>query len=154
MKKIFNNNFRVLIVFLLMLLITPRVFYGEANENSNDSLSLQDAIRIAFNNNKDIQIQEKEIEVARANILGVQSAFLPKVNLGAEYKHNGAILNLGSSAGAKKDIGIFSGYKNDNKLGITIDESIYNGGASIANFKGAKLGLSISEETLRAKNSI
>lgn len=140
----------ILIVFCVAFFM-PYSFCEENKANTQISLSLRDAITIAFKNNKDIQIQEKEIEVAKANILGAQSEFSPKVNLNAGYTHSGDVLNLGSSAGAKKDKGIFSGYKNDNKLGIAIDESVYNGGASLANFKQAKLGLSVSEETLRAR---
>jgi outer membrane protein TolC len=51
----------------------------------------------------------------------------------------------------KKDVGIFTGYKNDNTLGASISQIIYNGGANIANLKQAKLNLKVQEETLRAK---
>ncbi len=61
------------------------------------------------------------------------------------------MLSVSSATSSKKDIGVLTGYKNDNKVGISIDESIYNGGADFANFKQAKLGLRVSEEALRAK---
>jgi outer membrane protein TolC len=149
MKKVFNNNFRILVIFLSILLITPRVFYGGAPEKSEHPLSLQDAIRIAFKNNKDIQIQEQEIGFAKANILLAKSQFLPQLNLNAGYTHNGYIIPF--SAGNKKDVGIFMGYKNDNKLGVSIDQTIYNGGANFANFKQAQTSLEAQNETLRAK---
>jgi outer membrane protein len=120
---------------------------------STADLSLEDAITASFKNNKDIQMQEQELEIAKAQILGAKSEFLPKVNLGASYTHSGDILSLGSSSssGLKKDMGVFTGYKNDNRLGITIDESIYNGGANISGLRQSEIGLKISQETLLAK---
>jgi outer membrane protein TolC len=143
----------VILVLFCLANFAPYSFCQENKANTQLSLSLQDAITIAFKHNKDIQIQEQEIDIAKADILGAQSEFLPKVNLNAGYTHNGTILNLSSiSSGAlKKDIGVVSGYKNDNRLGISIDESVYNGGANMANFQQALLGLKVQEETLRSR---
>ncbi len=142
-------------IFILYCLTVflPYSFCEENKAGVEVSLSLQDAIATAFKNNKQIQIQEQEIEAARANILGAKAEFLPKLNANAGYTHNGAVLNLGSSLarGAKKDVGVLTGYKNDNRIGITIDESLYNGGANVANFKQAQLKLKAQEETLRAQ---
>jgi outer membrane protein len=139
----------VVFLFISLQLILPFGTCDDSNATGVILSSLQDAVSIAFKNNKDIQIQEEEIEVARANILGAKSAFLPKLNASAGYTHNAWVFPL-SSATLKKDIGIFAGYKNTNKFGISIDESIYNGGANIANLKQAQLGLKVQEETLRA----
>ena len=136
-----KNIYKSLILFFCLIMISKG--YCEGKPGTSITLSLKEAITAAFKNNKDIQMQEQELEVAKAQILGSRSQFLPKVNVGASYTHTGDILSLGSSlsSGLKKDIGVFTGYKNDNKLGVTIDESIYNGGANIANFRQAKLGL-------------
>ncbi|MDP2922854.1 MAG: TolC family protein [Candidatus Omnitrophota bacterium] len=112
--------------------------------------SLKDAITIAFKNNKDIQIQEYMLKVASADILYAKSEFLPKVDFNTGYTHNGAVLNTSSTPGAKKDIRIFSGYKNDNAMGININDTVYNGGANIAALREAQLGLKEQIETLRA----
>jgi len=142
----------IILILLCLTFFMPYGFCQENKANIESSLSLGDAIAIAFKNNKDIQIQEQEIDIAKAQILGARSEFLPKLNLNASYTHNGTILNLSSvsSGGAKKDIGVVSGYKNDNKLGVSIDESVYNGGANIANFKQVLLGLKVQEETSRS----
>jgi outer membrane protein len=145
-----DNLIAVLLIFLLFGFSS----YGYCQENDSPNpviLSLQDAIAVAFKNNKDIQIQEKEITVAKANIMGARSEFLPQVNAQAGYTRNGAVLSRAPVPNAKKDIGIFTGYKNDNQAGITVTESIYNGGANIANFKQAKIDFIVQEETLRAK---
>jgi len=105
------------------------------------ALSLEDTIMIAFQSNKDIQIQEKSIAVARANIMDARSKFLPHVNLDFSYTAYDKVYAQN----------IFTGYLNDNIIGLSMTESIYNGGANLANFRQAQLGLKVQEETLRAK---
>lgn len=112
-------------------------------------LSLRDTILTAFKNNLDIQIQEQELAISRADILGARSEFLPQLDLNAGYTRNGAVAS--TIASGKKDPGIFTGYKNDNSLGAGLSQVIYNGGFNTANLSQAKLGLKASEETLRAK---
>jgi len=107
----------------------------------DNPLNLKEAILISFKNNKDIQMQEKEIEVARANIVDARSNFLPKINLNASYTRNDKVLAEN----------IFSGYKNDNQVGLSLNEPVYNGGADIANYRQASIGLEVQDETLRAK---
>ena len=139
----------VVFLFISLCLITPYGICEDSNAAGVMLSSLKDAVSIAFKNNKDIRIQEEEIEVARANILGAKSAFLPKLNASFGYTHNATVLSLSSATTSKKDAGVLAGYKNDNKIGVSLDESIYNGGADIANFKQAQLGLKVQEETLR-----
>lgn len=140
----------VILALVSLQVFLPYALAEEAKADAEVSLSLEDVISTAFKNNRDIQLRQLDIQVARADISGAKSEFLPKLNVNAAYTHNADILKLSSSAG-KKDIGIFSGYKNDNKLGISIDENIYNGGSSIAGLKKASLALSSSVQTLRAE---
>lgn len=142
-----KNIGAIVLILCGSVLSAPYSYCQENKANIAIELSLEDAVNLAFKNNKDIQIQEEEIKVAKANMLAAYSQFLPKVNLGAGYTQNGAILQV-PIPGSQKDPGIFSGYKNDNKLGLSLDESIYNGGANFANFKQAQLGIKVQEETL------
>lgn len=127
----------------------PQAFCEEAKAPQEVTLSLADAISIAYQNNKDIQIQDKEITAARANIVDARSNFLPQLSADVGYTHNGAVTPLITPG--KKDSRIFSGYENENKAGLSINQTIYNGGANLANFKQAKLNLLVQQETLRAK---
>lgn len=145
-----KNPVFVILTLVSFAFLISKAYCRENKGGTNFALSLEDAVTIAFSNNKDIQIQEQEIKFAKANILATYSQFLPKVNLDAGYTHNGAVLRL-TTASLKKDTGIFSGYKNDNSLGVSIGQSVYNGGADFANFKQAKLGLEVQEETLRSR---
>ncbi len=117
------------------------LFSAPALQAQEAPLTLKDAIITAFKNNKDIQIQEKQIQVAKANILDATSRFLPHLNLDASYTRNDKVFTES----------IFTGFKNDNQIGLFLNESVYNGGADIANFKQAQLGLKVEDETLFAK---
>lgn len=123
-------------LWFIVILFCASGFCVESNP-----LTLKDVITSAFKNNKDIQVQEKGLNVSRANILEATSRFLPHVNLDGSYTHNDKMPSEN----------IFFGYKNDNRLALSLDQSIYNGGSNLANFKQAQLGLRVSEETLRAK---
>jgi len=112
--------------------------------------SLKDALIVGFKNNKIIQIQGKEVEAAKADILGARSEFLPSLDFDAGYTHNGAVLPQTSSTSSKKDPGIFTGYKNNNSTGLSLNQIVYNGGANVANLKEKQLAMSEQEETLRA----
>ena len=135
-----RNKIVFVVVFLSIFLICPNLF-SQDNPSPNKNLKLNDIILIAFGNNKDIAMQEKEIAIASANILGATSNFLPQVNLQGTYTHNERVLSQN----------IFSGYNNDNLAKLSFTESIYSGGANMANYKQAKLSLEIQQETLRAK---
>jgi outer membrane protein TolC len=104
-------------------------------------LTLTSTILTAFQNNKDIMMQEQQITIANANILGAKSVFLPQINLQGTYTYNEKVLSPN----------IFSGYKNDNLANLAFSESVYSGGANMANFNQAKLSLDVQQETLRAK---
>lgn len=119
------------------------------------TLTLKDAVEIACKNNKPIQIQEEEVEVAKAGVLYANSEFLPKLNTQYSYTYSAASFKLPQffeqAEGVHKDIGIFTGYQNQNTGTITVDENLFNGGASYARLKQARLNLKAAWELLRAK---
>jgi outer membrane protein TolC len=119
------------------------------------SLSLEEAVALAFKNNKDIHIQEQEVNAAKAVVVGARSKFLPNLNASAGYTHFGSFLTIPSiwakEFGVKKDPGIFFGFQDNNRVGVELDQNIYNGGANIANLRQAQVNLKIQKETLRAR---
>lgn len=148
-KKMHNLAVAVTMAFTFILLSASESPCSEREAQTLELSSLNSAIEIAFKNNKDIKIQEYELKAASADILGAKSAFLPNVDFNAAYKHNGAVLYSSGGTG-KKDTRIFSGYKNDNTVGISATETIYNGGANLSALREAQLALKEQEETLRA----
>ncbi|HRZ87174.1 MAG TPA: TolC family protein [bacterium] len=137
-------------VLIAALAAASFITYGAAAEAPG--ISLQDAAKMAFRNNKAIQIQEKEIDAARADVELARSDFLPKVNLQTGYTHNDWVPQFGSGPGVeqKKDLGIFMGYKNDMQLGVTAGQTIYNGGSSVAQLNRSRIMFKVQEQTLRA----
>lgn len=135
------------IIFLIFILISCGFC-----ENNTSSLSLEDALLLAYKNNKDILIQESETKAAKAKIMGAKSEFLPKLNLAGGYIHNSAVVDLeGVPIKLPKDPGVFFGYDNEGMLGITIDQPIYTGGRNTAELRQSLLNLRVQEESLRLK---
>ncbi len=147
------SKFAVVAISLSLLLLNKSTGFCEEEKNEALTLSsLKEAVQIAYKKNKDIQIQEYSLKVASADILGAKSEFLPKVDFNAGYTHNGSTFTLSNSntSNSKKDIGVFTGYKNNNNMGVNVSETIYNGGANIAGLRQAQLALKEQNETLRA----
>ena len=141
-------------LFLSLPIFTFSSFCEEDNPKTPPlTLSLSDTIKMALENNKDIQIQGQEVAYARANIQASMSKFFPALNMGYSYTYNNAVLPISSLPlpPSNKDPGIFLGYKNDNVANVAGNQMIYDGGASIANLKEARVQLKIQEETLRAR---
>ncbi|MDD5501344.1 MAG: TolC family protein [Candidatus Omnitrophica bacterium] len=147
-SPIYNEIKSILSKSLCIMIALIFVSAGKACAQE-PGLSLQETIRTAFRNNIDIQIQEQELGIARADIGGAKSRLLPQLDLDAGYTRNAAV--AASAAAGKKDPGVFTGYKNDNSVGVSLNQTLYSGGFNTANLSQAKLNLKAAEETLRAK---
>jgi outer membrane protein TolC len=141
LRKIVSISLKTVILSSLLLILAGSSNLFAVEVNLKKDLSLSDTIRFALKSNLDIQIEEKGITVAKADILGAMSNFLPNLDLNASYTHNDKVLAEN----------IFSGYRNDNKAGLILSENLYSGGANLANFRQTQVSLRIQEETLRAK---
>jgi len=141
--RIFKPTSIFLTIFILGISSTFifSQFLVAAEEKQVILSSIKDAVFLAFKNNLSIQIQEKEVVASRAAIMLAKSAILPQVNLEAGYAHNDKVFAEN----------IFTGYKNDNTLGLTASQVIYDSGANIAAIKQSQLNLKVQEETLTAQ---
>lgn len=138
--------------FLTMFCAVNIISYAFGQEDNNKgevAFSLEDAAKVAFKNNKDIQIQEQEVRVAEANIINARSALLPQVDLNSHYERNGDVLRP-NMPGMKKDYGVYGGYKNELGAGVSVTENVYDGGASFTNYNQSRLLFTEQKETLRA----
>ncbi|MFA6142886.1 MAG: TolC family protein [Candidatus Omnitrophota bacterium] len=143
--------YRYTIIILLLLSTASNVYTGEVSLQNVRTMSLKDTISVAFVSNKAIQIQEESVREARANILDAQSKFLPILTTGFNYTYNDSVFYSEALPNHRKDTRIYTGFKNDNSLNAGLTESIFNGGANIANYKQARIGLKVQEETLRSR---
>jgi outer membrane protein len=125
-----------------------------AQEEVKMSLSIGGAVEKAFANNKGLQIQAKEIDVARAGILSAQGAFLPTVGGGAGYARNDFVLSLPGLAITKKDPNILTGYRDDNAAAVGVKKVVYNGGKKERQLDQARTQLKIQEQTLRLQKQL
>ncbi|MCX5678730.1 MAG: TolC family protein [Candidatus Omnitrophica bacterium] len=144
---------KILIISILLFTpALPRLYCEEASKTVDiRTFTLKDSIRTAIMNNRSIQIQEEQVDYARAGIMYAKSAFLPQVGAGYSYTLNDSVPTLVQpSANSRKDPGVYYGFKNNNLVTLSAKESIYNGGADIASLKQSKLTLKVQEETLRA----
>ena len=156
MTDIFKKSAPLILIalFLSLSAFAPQVFCGEelpVKESETLSLSLDDIIQMALGNNRDIQIQEQEVAYARANITAAQSKFFPDLNIGYGFTYNDTILYGDSLPFNRKDTRIYTGFKSNNQVVLSGNQMIYDGGASIANLKEARVQLRIQEETLAAR---
>ncbi len=147
-----RNTFKIVFLALIFFIGSIGPLYAGIEEKREFSLSFADAVSLAFKNNKDILIQESQIKAAKAKILRAQGEFLPKVNVNSGYTHRDSVMNLGSSQtnNLDKDLGVFVGYEDEKKVGISIEQPIFEGGRNIAALKQAKLKLKVQQENLRA----
>ncbi|MGA2775009.1 MAG: TolC family protein [Candidatus Omnitrophota bacterium] len=144
------SKFIIIMALFGLSLSVPKSGFCDEKPQTLQLSSLKDAISIAFRNNKDIRIQEYALRVSEADILNARSEFLPKVDYNAGFTHSGAALSLPIATTGKKDIGVFTGYTNNNLMSVTVNETIYSGGANTAALRQAQLALKEQKETLRA----
>ena len=154
MKYYFKKSASILIALFLSLVLpafTVRCEELPIKEKEALSLSLDDTIRMALGNNRDIKIQEEDVAFAKANITAAQSKFFPQASIGYGFTYNDAVFTTDSQPNNRKDTRIFTGYKSNNQLTLSGSQLIYDGGASIANLKEARVQLKVQEVTLIAR---
>lgn len=145
---------KILIFIFVLFLFIPWVFCQDNDGEKLDVLylDLNQAVKIAYDNNKVIQEQQEQVDTAKADIMLARSRLIPKLNLDASYKHNNTVMPTSTAnINAKKDYGIYAGYRNDNQMGLSIKDSVYTGGRNMSLLKQSKIKFTIQEETLRAQ---
>lgn len=136
-------------IIIAALFLSAGPVYCQRAELPARTLTIKDSVNTAIQNNRSIQMQREEIQYAKANILYAKSLFLPTLTASYGYTLNDAVPAVADSPAFRKDPQIFFGYKNNNSASLALQETIYNGGANIANLEQAKLNLKAQEETLR-----
>ncbi|MBU1869606.1 MAG: TolC family protein [Candidatus Omnitrophica bacterium] len=137
-----KNILAILVPAFIFVLAASGAFCQEKNPKPGRVLTLKESIETAFKNNKDLQIQEKEVDASKANIISSRSNFLPKLNANYSYTYNKKV---------PIPQNVVTGYNNDNLFELSFSENLFNGGADWAAFKQSLLNLKVQNETLRAK---
>jgi outer membrane protein len=129
-------------IFLLSSILCLVTFPGWGRANS---LTLEEAIRIALANNREILIAKEKIEEARQEIKEAKAGYFPTINLGSTYTH----LNEAPSMSIPGYGSIETG-KADNYLSkFSINQPLYTSGSLTYANKGASLYYQKLQEDLK-----
>lgn len=156
MENIFERYIQKGLIALILasLIAGPYGFSEEETPAKGLSLSIEGAVKMALENNRDVAIGRNEVKAAEAKFLGAFAEFLPEGGLVGGYTYRDAVVQAGpafpKSATEGKDLGVFLGYNNENTFGVSVQETLFNGGANIAAYKQAKLQVKSAKEALRA----
>jgi outer membrane protein len=136
------------------------VFLSLVGADQALNLSLQDAVRIALEKNRDIQIQRQNVEISRGNILTQKGIFDPLLNLSSSYQDaidpttssfivgvstETKTSTVGSSVTGNLPTGAFYNILNFSLIRSTTDSPI----VSISPNLSTALGFSIGQNLLR-----
>ncbi|MFH1878957.1 MAG: TolC family protein [Candidatus Omnitrophota bacterium] len=168
MPGVLSKFFRALLMFVLLFALETHEVSGLVDVDVYDEgkfsvmprdtvyITFLDALAVTLRNNRDIKTREEEIKAAQSGVMGAWGAFLPRVNFNFKYAHNDAVLDFKklpfvSGMKFRKDPNIFMGYIDDNNLGFSVDQVVFNGGKNISDFTQAGLDLEIQKQMLRVK---
>lgn len=121
-----------LAVFLII------VFYGFSNISGQRVLSLDQAVELALENNKDLLIAQLELEYAEAQINEAYGAAYPVIgaNLGSSHTNKVRTMRIPAEDGVTE---IPMGNRNNYFANINVTQPIWVGGKVGAALEGAKL---------------
>ncbi len=150
MESVFRRH-TLAIASLIIFTISAVSSYAFADYDGKTELSLRKAVALALERNRDILVMEKEIETARARILGARGQYMPRVDIYGSYTQRDAVMDIGLPQGSdgRKDFGVFAGYEDEKRAGISLVQQLFNP-AIPANLERAKIDLKIQEESLNS----
>jgi outer membrane protein len=115
-------------------------------------LSIEDAVKLALVHNKMLQRTLEEREVARGQVLGSRSAYLPNVGLSTQYRRVEEVPTFTIPSftvpGATEEVTI--GNIESYAVVLNVTQPIYAGGAISARVRAARLGSLLTDQTVRA----
>jgi len=135
----------------MLFLLAWGLAAGPARASSETVLSgrltLDDAVKVAIDNNLDLKSAYQQREVARGRRLEAWGEALPKINLNGLYEY------LGKTPGIEDEAtGQFVpfGANSNASLDLSLTQPIWQGGKGAAALRASKLYRSFTEEELRA----
>jgi outer membrane protein TolC len=132
---------RLLVVILAFaVMVTPIIAFA-ANEQTNqpqaEVLTLDQCLKLAYQNSKQLQSQEKSVVIAKETVRSAESGLFPTMSytLGAAKYEKGTLK---------------TGYSTEASSGeISVSQNLYTGGMVTCGIKLAKLGLNNALEVQR-----
>lgn len=146
-----QSYFHSIVFFLFSLFALPSVFAQPVQ-----NITLDSAIRIALENNREIRISEYDVNAAQSAVSEARGGFLPQINASGQYTRNikKPVIFLPSNGGFPGGNGngggsntIEVGYNNSYNLGINLNLPLYSR-QLIKSYEAARQNERISETSL------
>ena len=109
------------IIFKSILLL----LFFFAKGNAQQTLSLEDALKIALENNYDIKIAKNDLKIDQANVSSGNAGMLPKVT--ASIAQNNNLQNLSQTRADGNTIALDNAKNNSLNYGVSLDWTIFDG---------------------------
>ena len=139
-------------LYKVIIFIVPLItLFATATALAQDSLNIDlgKAIDMVLQNNETYQIAKKEVDRADARIIEALSTGLPQFTANIQYLRNWEIPSQAVNFGGQVQTFKF-GTTNNYAAGITVTQSIYNGGRTFTAIKIAGTARKLVHETLRS----
>lgn len=149
------NRIKLKSAFIVFTLIFSNVmlFAQDEEETLSLSLSLQEAIDYAMENNYNVQNAKLDIEAAKKEVWKTTAIGLPQANAGLDYQHLPGelpIIEFPNPDGGVNEISL--GVKNSATYNVTVSQLVFSG-EYIVGLQASKTFLQLSENS-RIKSEI
>jgi outer membrane protein TolC len=143
MKKKVNNmkKYKFLFKTLLMLL------FCSINMNAQEILTLQDAVKIALENNYEIRIATNNLSIDKTNVASGNAGMLPKIT--ANVTDNNAIQNLSQTRADGTVLTLDNAKNSSLNYGVGLDWTVFDGFKMFAKYDQLKELQKLGESQLK-----
>jgi outer membrane protein TolC len=143
MKKKVNNmkKYKFLFKTLLMLL------FCSVQMNAQEILTLQDAVKIALENNYEIKIATNNLSIDKTNVASGNAGMLPKIT--ANVTDNNAIQNLSQTRADGTVLTLDNAKNSSLNYGVGLDWTVFDGFKMFAKYDQLKELQKLGESQLK-----
>jgi outer membrane protein len=121
MKKKVNKNMNIKIIFKAALVL----FFCFIKGNAQEVLSLEDAVKIALENNYEIKIAKNDLKIDQTNVTAGNAGMLPKAT--ASITQNNNLQNLSQTRTDGTLNSLENAKSNSLNYGVGLDWTIFDG---------------------------
>jgi len=113
-------------------------------------LSLEDCIKLTLGHNKMLERTIQEKDVARGQLMGSDSAYLPNVSFSATYRREELVPSFDIPGPDNTTQHVQLGTLDNYSAPLTVTQPLYAGGAIPAQVQAARLLVLLADQTVRA----
>ena len=130
----------ILIIWLAMLSISSAW--------AQRTLTLEEAIKVALENNKSIQISKSNLNIAKSRIIQSRSNFLPHLGFNSTYTwwEKGQKIEMPAGVFGPEPISMSLDFTEDYVAAFSLSQPLFTSGRIRQSYKISELGLKIAEE--------